>query len=102
MHRPRLKPVLTPMAVDPGTISVGFPRTPGSAIIPDPHGGIRAVLDLLDGTRDVEDLTRDLAGHCERADIIKLLQATGHRGLPRGRFAAHPTSRTRNVILALL
>ena len=80
MHRPRLKPVFTPMAVDPGTISVGFPRIPGSAIIPDPDGGIRAVLDLLDGTRDVEDLSRDLAGHCERADIIKLLQALATEG----------------------
>ena len=80
MQRPRLKPVFAPMVIGPEVLSLGFPRTPGSATIPDPDGGVRAVLNLLDGTRDVAALTRDLVGRCEPAAVSKLLQALSAEG----------------------
>lgn len=69
MHRPRLKAVFAPISAGHRTISLGFPRTPGSATIQDPTGGIRAVLALLDGRHSTADVAHELKHRVNRADI---------------------------------
>jgi molybdopterin/thiamine biosynthesis adenylyltransferase len=68
------------MSIDSATISLGFPRTPRSATVADPSGGIRAVLDLLDGTRNLDELAGALVGRVDRPDIESLVSALAAEG----------------------
>ncbi len=94
MRRPRLKPVFTPIELDPVTVSLGFPRTPRSAVVPDPDGRVRAVLDVLDGTREVDDVVRDLAGWCDRTAVLTVLDALSAEGFLEDAAIAPPPELT--------
>ncbi len=80
MRRPRLKPVFTPIELAPRTLSLGFPRTPRSAVVPDPDGRVRAVLGVLDGSRDIEDVVGDLTGRCDRDAVLGVVAALAAEG----------------------
>lgn len=78
------------MSIDSATMSLGFPRTPRSATVADPSGGIRAVLDLLDGTRDLNALAGALNGRVERSDIESLVSALAAEGFLEDALAEPP------------
>lgn len=92
--RPAVKAVYAPLDVTTDTVSLGIPRTPLSAHLPDPDGWVRAVLHTLDGRYTVDEVVARFAGSLSPADIRAMVDTLAADGFLEDAAAPTPTGLT--------
>lgn len=92
--RPAVKAVYAPLDVATGTVSLGIPRTPLSAHLPDPDGWVRAVLHTLDGRYTLDEVVARFAGSLSPSDIRAMVDTLAADGFLEDAAAPTPTGLT--------
>lgn len=92
--RPALKAVYAPLDLTTDTVSLGIPRTPLSAHVPDPDGWVRAVLHTLDGRSTVDEVVARFAGSLAPADIRAMVDTLAADGFLEDAAAPAPAGLT--------
>ena len=92
--RPVVKAVYAPLDVTTDTVSLGIPRTPLSAHLPDPDGWVRAVLHTLDGRYTVDEVVARFAGSLSPSDIRAMVDTLAADGFLEDAAAPAPAGLT--------
>lgn len=92
--RPAVKAVYAPLDIATDTVSLGIPRTPLSAHVPDPDGWVRAVLHTLDGRYTVDEVVARFAGSLSPGDIRAMVDTLAADGFLEDAAAPTPSGLT--------